>query len=859
MPGNRPVGLNCAACDTVPTLLRWGCGGDRAKTHFIRSSSMTQIFLDFADSKREADSKAASLIMIGQRLADQLASGSALSRQKLKSSMTAQFCGSDASGAWSMRDAYDAAEIAQVLLVLRDACHLTDWADRAAAFHRRTALIHQLPTQSYRSEQQVEMQQFSTPLPLAWLAACAARMKPDDLVLEPSAGTGMLAVHARQIGARLLLNERDPGRAAIIARLFEQETTTHDAEFIGDLLSAAASPNVILINPPFGRSESRGRDRFAGARHLRSALMRLAPGGRCIAIMPPGFASDGTGSKGYDAVAEIVQPRWEIMINGTPYAKHGTSISVRLLLFDKRWSGATTRFTATDLDAAFALALNAPLRLDEDGPSPELVAASRPSIRPLPSAHVPTTGLFARQAPRALMAPPARRIAASEPVPVLYQSLDAPPPAEDQIGIYVPWRLTRMAFAKPSPHPDQLVESVAMSSILPPAPSYAPLLPPQARETLSDAQLETVVFAGQAFERDIPGAYRPNEAGTLLVASAEGHVYRLGFMVGDGTGVGKGRQIAACILDQWSRGRRRALWISKSAALLEDARRDWSALGGLAIDIQPLDAFPLGDAIGMESGILFLTFATLRSQRDDSQSRLQQILAWLGPDHDGIIAFDEAHEMANAAGTETRFGTQKGSEQGLAGVRLQNLLPRARILYNSATGATDPANLCYAARLGLWGHGAFETREAFMTAIGDGGIAAMEIVARDLKAMGLYTARALTFSGVDYDPLEHVLTPEQIGIYDAYADAWALIHRHLETVLEATNVVDRMSGKTLNAQAKGAALSRFESAKQRFFGQLLIGMKLPTLIKAIERDIAEGRHAVVQLVTTSEAMLERQI
>ncbi|MET0238931.1 MAG: strawberry notch C-terminal domain-containing protein, partial [Sphingobium sp.] len=44
-----------------------------------------------------------------------------------------------------------------------------------------------------------------------------------------------------------------------------------------------------------------------------------------------------------------------------------------------------------------------------------------------------------------------------------------------------------------------------------------------------------------------------------------------------------------------------------------------------------------------------------------------------------------------------------------------------------------------------------------------------------------------------------------------------------------------------------------------FFGQLLIGMKLPTLIKAIERDIAEGRHAVVQLVTTSEAMLERQI
>ncbi|WP_458429962.1 strawberry notch-like NTP hydrolase domain-containing protein, partial [Pseudomonas aeruginosa] len=49
----------------------------------------------------------------------------------------------------------------------------------------------------------------------------------------------------------------------------------------------------------------------------------------------------------------------------------------------------------------------------------------------------------------------------------------------------------------------------------------------------------------------------------------------------------------------------------------------------------------------------------------------------------------------------------------MAGVRLQHALPRARVLYVSATGATDPANLCYAARLGLWGPGtAFRDRAA---------------------------------------------------------------------------------------------------------------------------------------------------
>ena len=46
---------------------------------------------------------------------------------------------------------------------------------------------------------------------------------------------------------------------------------------------------------------------------------------------------------------------------------------------------------------------------------------------------------------------------------------------------------------------------------------------------------------------------------------------------------------------------------------------------------------------------------------------------------------------------------------------------------------------------------------------------------RDLKAMGRYTARALSFAGVEYDPLEHRLTADQIAIYDAYADAWGIL------------------------------------------------------------------------------------
>ncbi|KAK0359276.1 hypothetical protein LTR94_031952, partial [Friedmanniomyces endolithicus] len=173
-----------------------------------------------------------------------------------------------------------------------------------------------------------------------------------------------------------------------------------------------------------------------------------------------------------------------------------------------------------------------------------------------------------------------------------------------------------------------------------------------------------------------------------------------------------GRQVAGIILDQWLRGRRRHIWFSKNEALLEDARRDWTAVGGVALDVQPLSAWKLGTDVTLDAGILFVTYPTLRSGREEA-TRLRQLLNWAGDAFDGVIAFDEAHALANAVGGEGSRGRVKGSEQGIAGLRLQNLLPRARVLYVSATGASDVANLSYATRLGLWGPGtAFADRDA---------------------------------------------------------------------------------------------------------------------------------------------------
>src|SRR3546814_6893967 len=86
----------------------------------------------------------------------------------------------------------------------------------------------------------------------------------------------------------------------------------------------------------------------------------------------------------------------------------------------------------------------------------------------------------------------------------------------------------------------------------------------------------------------------------------------------------------------------------------------------------------------------------------ETYPRVEQIFNWAGPDFQGIMAFDESQEMRNAAGQEDVSGKSEVSKQGLAGVELQNVLQDARVIYASATGATDVHNLAYATRLGMW-------------------------------------------------------------------------------------------------------------------------------------------------------------
>jgi predicted RNA methylase len=509
---------------------------------------------------------ARSILVAAALILPDLERGRAIDARALRSAMETAFGGSDADGAWDWKTAYDACEAAQVLFLRKyGGTILRKSASPLAALAMIEKVATLLPTHTRRSETSQAFQQFSTPAGLGFVATVAAAIRPGDVMLEPSAGTGLLAVQAETRGAGLVLNELAEIRAEMLAGLFADcAVTRHDAAHIHDYLRADIVPSVVVMNPPFSAVAHVDRTmKDAALRHIGSALARLAEGGRLVAITGASCAPDNPAWT--DAFAEL-QERGRVLfsaaIDGQVYAKHGTTIDTRLIVLERVPADDPRRFPASPGVAPDTATL---LGWVQDHVPPR---GSGPDTPP-PAMPVAMRAMAATPAPRrrAAPAPAPTPVDLPEAAELAYEAIDWTPAEAGRLtdAIYEPYALQSLRIDGAKPHPTPLVQSAAMASVSPPRPSYRPVLPASlvADSILSDAQLESVILAGEAHAGHLAGAWTVDGAWDVVTAApddAENAVrFRRGWFLGDGTGAGKGRQVAGIILDNWLKGRRRAV------------------------------------------------------------------------------------------------------------------------------------------------------------------------------------------------------------------------------------------------------------------------------------------------------------
>src|SRR4051812_21540000 len=153
--------------------------------------------------------RAHAILRAAHLLLPSLAGGERIDAERLRRAMQTAFGASDAEGGWDWKTAYEACEAAAVLFLAKFGPAMIKASNGVpiAMLPMVAKIAALLPSHTRRSQESEELQQFSTPLPLALAVAAAAQVTSADRVLEPSAGSGGLAIFAELAGGSLLLNE----------------------------------------------------------------------------------------------------------------------------------------------------------------------------------------------------------------------------------------------------------------------------------------------------------------------------------------------------------------------------------------------------------------------------------------------------------------------------------------------------------------------------------------------------------------------------------------------------------------------------------------------------------------------------
>lgn len=237
----------------------------------------------------------------------------------------------------------DLQELAETAIVQRArGIASSESTNDAEKFKRIKKLYENQPSLNQRDSERVMKQQYSTPVPYAFLADMYVKGKGKEIksALEPSAGNGMLtiglpkdAVHVNDIDAQRLANLRRQG--------FKNVTSQDGTQPFAD-----KDVDVVVTNPPFGSATPKEYDGYKisslEGQMAINALESMKNDGRAAIIVggKTEYAKNGSLNPKDKAFLGYLYSHYNvedvINVDGSLYAKQGTSYPTRIILINGR-------------------------------------------------------------------------------------------------------------------------------------------------------------------------------------------------------------------------------------------------------------------------------------------------------------------------------------------------------------------------------------------------------------------------------------------------------------------------------------------------------------------------------------------
>lgn len=237
----------------------------------------------------------------------------------------------------------DLQELAETAIVKRArGIASSESTNDAVKFERIKTLYENQPSLNQRDSERVMKQQYSTPAPYAFLADMYVKGKGKviDSALEPSAGNGMLTIGLPM--DKVHVNDIDAQRLANLRRQGFKNVTSQD----GTQPFKVKPVDIVITNPPFGSATTRDYDGYKisslEGQMAINALESMKGDGRAAIIIGGNteYAKNGSLKSKDKAFLGYLYSHYNvedvINVDGSLYAKQGTSYPTRIILINGR-------------------------------------------------------------------------------------------------------------------------------------------------------------------------------------------------------------------------------------------------------------------------------------------------------------------------------------------------------------------------------------------------------------------------------------------------------------------------------------------------------------------------------------------